>query len=106
MEEECHLLDLELARLSSPESTDRESFGQYSTLVSKLHSLEEKRHELKQFVDLLQQILTNLAIQIPNAETRPDVQSLKEEAIAASQQLEDVVGFSMSSRGTACFIHT
>lgn len=92
MEEECHLLDLELARLSSPESTDRESFSQYSSLISNLRNLEEKRHELKQFVHLLQQILTNLAIQIPDAETRPDVQSLKEEVFSASQQLEDVVG--------------
>ncbi len=97
MEEECHLLDLELATQTAPQATDRQMFVQYSTLVKELGQLENKRNELRQYTDTLQQALTTLAIQLPNPETHPQFQALRQEARSANGELKDAVGFSMSS---------
>ena len=88
------MLDLELAKQTTPVLADRESFTKYARLLVQLREDEVKKAELENFVTLLQQILANLAIQLDNAETRPDVQSFVRELTSARQKLNDMVSLS------------
>ncbi len=93
LEEECHQLDLELAKHAAPESTDRNAFAEYSNLVKELTQQEDRRNVLRQHTSALQQSIANLVVQLPNAQANPVVQGLFQETVAAKRQLKDVVSF-------------
>lgn len=91
LEGSCHELDLELAKRTSASPTDRTSFKEYSALVKQLIPLSEKKIELVQLTSSLNSVLGDLAIQLPNAESHPLVQALKEESHSAAVKLDKVV---------------
>ena len=86
MEEDCHKLDLELAREASPTPVDRETFREHSQLITQLNKDEDSRRELIQFSQLLQQILANLVIQLPSLQSSPQLQSLQSEFSSAQKK--------------------
>jgi hypothetical protein len=69
---------------TSPVPTDRDLFQQYTSLVTKLTQLSEKRVQLIQLSSSLNSGLGDLAIRIVNADSHPLVQSLREEAHSAA----------------------
>ena len=93
MEEDCHKLDLELAREASPTPLDRASFREHAQLITQLNKDEDSRRELIQFTQLLQQVLANLAIQLPNFQSSPQLQSLQSEFTSAQKKLADLVSY-------------
>lgn len=91
LEEECHLLDLQLAQNISSKPEDRELFSSYSGLVKELAELERKRPELSKNVEILQNGMTSMALLIPNCDANPIFQALQREACSTSQQLDNLV---------------
>ena len=91
LEASCHELDLQLAKCTSPTSTDRTSFKEYSALLKQLVTLSEEKAELVELTDNLTSVLGDLAIKIPGAESHPVVLALKEENKSAMTKLNNVV---------------
>ena len=91
-------MDLELATRTSPRPTDRKSFQHYSALVKQLAELNEKKTRLLELTSALNSGLADLAIQIPDAESHPLVQALKEEALSSARKLDEVVRIDLRQR--------
>jgi hypothetical protein len=59
--------------------------------VKQLAELNEKKTGLLELTSALNSGLADLAIQIPDAESHPLVQMLKEEALSSARKLDEIV---------------
>ena len=91
LEEECHLLGLELAQKTSPTPADHKQYQQYSSLIHELTQLEQSRSEQAGYIESLKNGITSLALHIYSSEANVMVQALQEEADSAIRKLETLV---------------
>ena len=93
MENECHQLDLKLAQHTTGQSGDRAGFLKYSAIIHEIQTLEEKRGRQKSHVDMLDSVLTVIALQRDDSETNPQVQVIRQGAVTARLQLDELVNY-------------
>ena len=89
MENECHQLDLKLAHHTTGRADDRAGFLKHSTLLHELHQLEEERDKQKQHVELLDGVVTAIALQVDD--TNPLILEFQQEAVRAKSKLDEMV---------------
>ena len=92
LEEDCHLLDIELAKRTAPESVDRAAFVDYSTAIKKQSQLKEQRLELEKYIATLNCGIAQIALQVATPEVQPIITALQQEASSSTNKLQDVVG--------------
>ncbi len=98
MESECHILDLELAQHTRGETGDRAGFLAYSATIHKLADLEEEKHRLTEYANVLDSMVTSIALQLEEDDQQyPRLVELRREAVRGWDQLDAVV-----SQGNAC----
>ena len=92
-------MDLKLAQYTTGQTGDRAGFLKYSALVHKIQSLQEKREQQKAFAEILDEVLTSIALTVEDSETNEHVQVVHEEAKKARKHLDELVKllFCMSS---------
>ena len=93
LEEECHQLDLELARHSAPQAKDQVAFADYSIQVKEIAKLENELMELTQYTSNLELEVTAIAVQLQDGHNNPLINCLRHEVLSGRRQQEDVVGF-------------
>ena len=100
VEEACHELDLRVANMTSTQNTGvgGVSFETYVSNIHKLFALKEESAKQSQVVSVLDQLLTYLALTVPQGS--PALEQVKKEAEAQQKLLQDVV----SELGSSCFI--
>ena len=64
LEEECHQLDIELARHSAPQAKDQVAFADYSRQIKEIAKLEIELMELTQYTSNLELEVTAIAVQM------------------------------------------
>ena len=77
--------------MSSVDEADRESFKKYSQLVHQLCDDKNNLNDLSEFVQLLKNILANLAIQQDSGNNQVNIQAVCSEAVSANQRLRELV---------------
>ena len=98
MESECHQLDLKLAQLTTGQTGDREGFLTHSALIHELQDLEEKRERERAHAEMLDGVLTAIAVQLDNSEANPLVRELRQEAVCSRQRVEELVRICMQTK--------
>ena len=96
MENECHQLDLKLAQHTTGKTGDRAGFIKYSGLLHDIQTLEEKRDKQKAHADMLDSVLTVIALQRDDIETNPQMQVLQQAGVTARLQLDELVNYSIT----------
>ncbi len=96
LEEECHSLDLQLAHSTSSDNSES-SFTQYAAALSELCRKEEELQSHKQHTAVVEQIITYLAVVLPNAESNPQLIQAQEEAAAGRLRTQELVRYLLSS---------
>ena len=92
MEDECHELDLELARLSRGQAGDRQGYVEYSRKLHEITHLEEESEKAAEYVTTLDSACTVLALRLGEAASRtPLLQELRAEAVRAHDHLQSLV---------------
>ena len=91
LESDCHILDLKLAQHTTGQTGDRAGFLKYSTLIHDIQKLEENREKPRAFADMLDGVLTAIALEMENSETNPHVRVIHQEAVTARTQLDEMV---------------
>lgn len=89
MENECHQLDLKLAQHTTGRANDRTGFVKHSKLLHELHQLEEERDKQKQHVELVDGVVTAIALQVDK--TNPLTAEFQHEAVRARSKLDKLV---------------
>ena len=92
MENECHELDLELARLSTGMDKDSEVYRQYSKKIQRIRQLEEESERQREYAMRLDSACTLLAVRLgEEAEHTPLLRHLRREAVDAHDHLQSLV---------------
>lgn len=92
LEEACHSLDLQVAHdSSSNDSESGESFARYSAALAKLSAKERELQSRKQHAEAVEQIITYLALVLPNPESNQQLVSVRQEVVEGRQQIEALV---------------
>lgn len=100
MEEACHEMDLRLAsQTGSQGSIGGVSFESYVGVLHQLFSLKEESEKQTQVVALLEQLVTYLALTLP--EDSPAVDQVRTEARDQRKLLQNVVNLHCGYRCTS-----
>ncbi len=90
LEEECHSLDLQLAHSTSSDNSES-SFAKYSAALTELCRREKELQSHKQHTEAVEQIITYLALALPDAESNPQLDQAREGAAAGRVQIQEMV---------------
>ena len=91
LEDECHKLDLGLASLTTPESSDRHAYSDYSTIVKRERDLLDEKVCLEGQLKWLQQTITLLSLTSSNPSTDPQITIVATIMNQKRERLNDIV---------------
>ena len=83
MEDECHELDLELARLSRDQAGDRQGYVEYSRKVHEVNHLEEESEKAAGYVTMLDSACTVLVLRLGEAAPRTPLLQIYRQRLCA-----------------------
>ena len=92
LEEECHSLDLQLAHSTSSDNSES-SFTKYSAALAELCRREKELQSHKQHTEAVEQIITYLALTLPDAESNPQLAQCRVGAAAGRMQIQEMVRY-------------
>jgi len=69
LEDECHCLDLELAKRNITHPDDTTTFATYASSLHQRASLQEEKDRLSNLIATINQVITYLALNLPNPES-------------------------------------
>lgn len=92
LEDECHKLDLEMAQLTSPQSSDKPSCSNYSMVVQRERELLDELECLNGQLKWLEQTLTLTTLNSSNPSADPNVDLLVKFIKEKKERISAIVG--------------
>ena len=92
LEDECHSLDLQLACSTSSDNSES-SFAKYSAALTELCRREKELKSQKEHTEAVEQIITYLALSLPDAKTNPQLAQVQQGATAGRVQMQEMVRY-------------
>ncbi len=102
LEDECHKLDLELASLTSPQSGDRSSYTDYSTIIKRERDLLDEKVCIEGQLNWLQQTITLLSLTASDPSNDSQITVIATMMNQKKERLSDIVS---QHKEIAC-VHT
>ena len=91
LEDECHCLDLEVAKCNVVQPDDRTTFATY---VSSLHQrafLQEEKDQLTNLISTINQVITYLALNLPDPQQNPGLQAACQQKLNTEKRINEIV---------------
>jgi len=91
LEDECHCLDLELAKRNITHPDDTTTFATYASSLHQRASLQEEKDRLSNLIATINQVITYLALNLPNPQQNPGLQAACQQKINTEKRINDLV---------------
>ena len=97
LEDECHCSDLEVAK-----PDDRTTFATYASSLHQRASLQEEKDQLTNLINTINQVITYLALNLPNPQQNPGLQAACQQKLNTEKRINEIVSIKGSWFKTWC----
>ena len=91
LEDECHCLDLEVAKRNVVQPDDRTTFGIYVSSLHQRASLQEEKDQLTNLINTINQVITYLALNLPDPQQNPGLQAACQQKLNTEKRINEIV---------------
>lgn len=91
LEDECHCLDLEVAKCNVVQPDDRTTFGIYVSSLHQRASLQEEKDQLTNLINTINQVITYLALNLPDPQQNPGLQAACQQKLNTEKRINEIV---------------
>ena len=91
LEDECHCLDLEVAKRNIVQPDDRTSFATYASNLHRRTSLQEDKGQLNNQLNTINQVITYLALNLPDPQQNPGLQAACQQKLNKEKRINEIV---------------
>ena len=90
LEDECHCLDLEVAK-RNVQPDDRTTFATYVSSLHQRASLQEEKDQLTNLINTINQVITYLALNLPDPQQNPGLQAACQQKLNTEKRINEIV---------------
>ena len=112
LEDECHCLDLEVAKRNIVQPDDRTTFASYASSLHRRTSLQEEKDQLTNLLNTINQVITYLALNLPDPQQNPGLQAACQQKLNKEKRINEIVSIKGSWFKSKCdnvfinYVHT